>query len=374
MAFRHPNPGIRPPVQLARDLEGHDPRHVRLEREQLEIEHQPGMVVERVGHADRRIRDGHRGHPALALGALDALLDVAHRVEVLVHHHPIPHAQTALQTGHVRHREVEHAPVPLQPGRLLLGRPPFAEEPLEHRAGVALHRHRGRGVLPRVGVLIDAAVPVLAASDDVLVVERELQRAQRGVGADRRRRHLVHRGARLDVRALGLLRTNAAQPGGMHAGVHPAALALRLRPLVAQAAQHHHVVAERLERLQHRGHRVPLPGGGGVEVRQIRAVGRIDEAQPGHPALPRRDGGQRRHHRIQKREGQRRPHPAQEAPSRQRHFRNDHPDLLQIKQVNTNGSDSRCQGAAAGGASAAAVRRSRNGRLSTMPRTTADRR
>ena len=282
MPFGHADPGIRAPVQFARHLECDDPGDVSLKRQQLQIEHELGMVIERIGHTNRRLGDRRRRFAALSLRPLDTLLHIPHSAEILIDRHAVTHTQTALQPGHVRHRQVEDAPVRLEPCRALIGCPPLAEQPFEHRPRVALHRHRRRGILPRVGVLIDTAIPVLAAADDVLVIQRQLQRRQRRVGADHGRGHLVDGCTCLDVGALGLLGSDPTQPSGVDPRVHATALTLGLSPFVAQPAHHDDLVPQRLEWPQHRCHLEPGADGLGVEVRQIRAIGAIDEPETRH--------------------------------------------------------------------------------------------
>ena len=73
--------GYEPVADLARENHAEHARRVRLERQQLQIEHELRVLVERRGDAGRAI--GQRDGVLVAcLGALNALLDLAHRVQI----------------------------------------------------------------------------------------------------------------------------------------------------------------------------------------------------------------------------------------------------------------------------------------------------
>ena len=87
--------GIGALAQLARQHEGEDARHVGLIGDGQQVEHQPHVLFERVGHANRRV---HLHVDAiLRLGALDTPLDLAEVVQVVADAATIAHAQAALQ-------------------------------------------------------------------------------------------------------------------------------------------------------------------------------------------------------------------------------------------------------------------------------------
>src|ERR1051325_6846941 len=83
---------------IAAGLEGEDASHVGLEGEHLEVEHQLHVLLERIGHADRRFGQ-------LALGAarvtgfdeLDAPLELADVLEVLVEPLLVGRSELALE-------------------------------------------------------------------------------------------------------------------------------------------------------------------------------------------------------------------------------------------------------------------------------------
>ena len=83
MLIRHADVRIRPVADLARENHAEDARRVRLEREQLQVEHELRVLVERSGNAERPIRQRDVACAFRFRGA-DALLDLAHGVEILV--------------------------------------------------------------------------------------------------------------------------------------------------------------------------------------------------------------------------------------------------------------------------------------------------
>ena len=82
MLIRHADVRIRPVADLARENHAEDARRVGLEREQLQVEHELRVVVERRGDAERPLR---QLHVAVRFGfrRADALLDLAHGIQVL---------------------------------------------------------------------------------------------------------------------------------------------------------------------------------------------------------------------------------------------------------------------------------------------------
>ena len=75
---------IRAVTQLARQLEGHDPRDVRLKRQDLQVEHQLRVVGKRRRDTHRPIQIGHGIVRRPRFGALDLALDLANAVEILI--------------------------------------------------------------------------------------------------------------------------------------------------------------------------------------------------------------------------------------------------------------------------------------------------
>ena len=80
--------------------------------------------------------------------------------------------------------------------------PPLAEQPLEDRARVGLHRQRHRRRPPRERVDVDAAVAPFAVADDEVRLQRELERASGVSLPSSLRRELVDGRARPGCRRL----------------------------------------------------------------------------------------------------------------------------------------------------------------------------
>ena len=157
---------IRPHAELAAEHEGEDARLVRLVGERQQVEEQLRVILERLRHADRRLR--HHGDlgAGTTLGLLDAALGAAHVLEVLVEARAIRWPDRAGQIRQVRGDDVEHAPVGPQAGQpLVLGALP-PEHPLEDDARVDLHRQRLGRRLPAERVHVGAAVARHARAEE----------------------------------------------------------------------------------------------------------------------------------------------------------------------------------------------------------------
>ena len=129
---------------VAAELEGEDARDVRGERQRLQIEHQLDVLLERIGHADRRAGQLARLAAAvLRLDALDAPLDLADVVEVV--------GSAARGRRRRACSAAATCPAAIQ-SRMLRSslrrsarssrRRADAEQHVEHRARVAHHRQR----------------------------------------------------------------------------------------------------------------------------------------------------------------------------------------------------------------------------------------
>ena len=324
------------------------------------------MLVVGLGYPDRPVRKRERRLARLRLGALDAPLDLAYGVDVLVDADPVARPERADQPRHVVGDRVEDAPVAPHRRAPLVDGPAVAEQPLEHRAGVVLHRERRRGRRPGERVDVDAVVAVVAVPDEEAVLQGELERREPRVAAELPRRDLVDRCGQPDVGALGHLRARRAQPARVGARVLGVAVgAVPLRVAVLHVGENQRLVLHRREPLQdgrelqraalaRRRPAIGAPGRPGD-----RPVREVDEAEPADGA--RRGAGrgrERRHHRIEQRQGQGRPDTPQERPSRQVLLRDDHRFGLSQREATT----------AAAGESPDGGRRIWNGVLFTMPR------
>ena len=87
----------------------------------------------------------------------------------------------------------------------------LAEQPLEDDARVRLGRKRRRRRRPREVVLIDARVAVVALTDRLEQIHRQLQRRQQRLLADLLRGNLIDRRAQVVVGAFGPFRLRRAQ-------------------------------------------------------------------------------------------------------------------------------------------------------------------
>ena len=109
----------------------------RLERQALQVEHQLGVVVEPLRHADAGplvLRQRRLG--VLRLGLLDAALDLAQHVEIVGDRRAIRRTELRPQAGHLLDRRVEDAV-------LRRGPPPPAARPDRRRRTAARTRAAG---------------------------------------------------------------------------------------------------------------------------------------------------------------------------------------------------------------------------------------
>src|SRR5882724_1126589 len=115
------------------------------------------------------------------LHAFDALLDLAHRVEILVDLAAVGRSQRALQLIGVRKNVVENAlsvPLPLgAAGRILAGLE-AREQALERRARIDLRRIGRRRGAPGDAVAVGAAIAGVAVADHASVLAAELDRSK----------------------------------------------------------------------------------------------------------------------------------------------------------------------------------------------------
>src|SRR5690606_11380139 len=109
---------------------------------------------------------------------LDATLDLADGVEVLVELAEIPWAKALCQRGRLALHGIENAPRDSRARESLGARAAVAEQPLEHDARVDLGEIRRRLVAPRDRVHVEAVARV--ALSLLRRVDAELDRRQRG--------------------------------------------------------------------------------------------------------------------------------------------------------------------------------------------------
>ncbi len=319
-------------THLARHHEAGNARDVGLERQRHQFHHQLG-----VHHVIVRDADGGGGHfdalAVLGLGDLDAALDLAHVVQILGDAVTIVRAQTALQMADLRGHRVQDAVLALDAGHAIGGVGAVAKQAIENHARVDFHGERRGGRAPRNGVGVGAAEADVARADQARhVLGRQFERRQRRVLADVRGGNLIHCGARANVLAFGALGMDAVQEdrGGSSMVATAIAGTLRASQLMREIADHHHLVAEGLQR--HQGARKLEVGafGRGSPVAHHPAMRNIQIAQT--DARIRgglRKQGLRRDHRVEKWQGQGDTHAAQKRAAGKMLLRDDHaPNLL----------------------------------------------
>jgi len=164
------------------------------------------VLFERIRHTDRRFRQGALVTArVLRFHLLDAALELAHVLEVLVDTTAIGGAQGALERVHLAHHPVEDATVVLATRRAIGVVTAGAEEQVESGARIADHRQRlvRRRPADRVGVR--AAVVVRAATRLIEILDAQLHAGDRRVLTDLARHDLVEAGAHEQIAPLGLL-------------------------------------------------------------------------------------------------------------------------------------------------------------------------
>ena len=192
---------------VATGLEREHARHVRLERQHLNVEHQLHVLFERIGHTGRCFRQQALvAAGILRFDLLDATLELTHVLEVLVHATTVSGAEFALERRHLTDHPVENAAVVLATGRAVGVVRAGAEQQIEGSAGIPDHRQRfsGRGPADRVGV--GAGVVVVAAAGLIEILDAQLHRRDRRVLSDLTGHDLVERRAHVQIRTLRLLR------------------------------------------------------------------------------------------------------------------------------------------------------------------------
>ena len=224
------------------------------ERERLQVEHQLDVLLERVGHADRRVRQ---------LARLAALCSTPRPSGCAARSRARRRGSRRAARG--RRRRARRLQIadrlgdPVEDARSSCGgarrasrRRADAEQLIEHRARVANHRQRLGRRRPADRVGVDARVAVGAAARLIDVLDAQLHRRNRRVLAELLRVDLIERRAGEDVRALRLLRVRLREEHRRGAEVIAADLRRRERLGVADVgvADDGQVVAVRLERAQ----------------------------------------------------------------------------------------------------------------------------
>ena len=152
-----------------------------------------------------------------------------------------------LRLGQLLRHRVENALVLPQPrfARAPIRAAAVAEQPLEHRPRIPLHRQRLRRAAPRQRVRVDAAQVAGARAGVGRGVHRQLERRDLRLAGEMPREQLVHRhvGDDLDLVASAARGAGEKRSGGAGVDVVPVRL---------DARQHEHLIPERRQRLQNR--------------------------------------------------------------------------------------------------------------------------
>ena len=312
--------GVGPRADLAAHHERGHAGEVDLVGQHLQVEHQLDVLGEGGGNA---LGLGELGQVEVLplLGPLDAALDVAHALEVLVDLEAVGGPDLVLEVGDLPGHRVENRAVARHAGAADggVGAAAVAEHLLEHHAGVVLHRQRRRPAAPADGVGVDATVVAAALAGVGPAVDGELQRRELGVPAVLAGQQLVHR----DAGHRRGLAGDARRPGqerGRRAGVGRG-------PVAAEARDHRQLVAERLEGMEDRGDPEPAALLGRRPVLHRDAVGHVDDAEaPGGRGRGPRQGRRGGDHGVQQGQGHRGAQAAQHGPPGQRHL-GDHHDV-----------------------------------------------
>src|SRR5215472_13740428 len=221
------NFGIGSDTLLAADKECANTSQVGLIGDQHEVEHNTCVVFEFGGNA-RRLSNYRKFTVSLALGNLDSPLDVAHGIQISVQLAPIASPDNAPQASQFFRNRVEYAPVfPETPqSRFAFRAPGCTEQTLKNGAWVRLHRKRGVSVLPCQRGTVGTAITILALADQIVRLERELERGELRFLAEMPRRNLIHRDAHFEGRTHpgGLHGVRAREERRLRAGMVPVAL------------------------------------------------------------------------------------------------------------------------------------------------------
>ena len=242
--FRHADLRVRPCALLLADHERDDAREVRLERQQLQVEHECQVIFEHGRHALWLVHK-RQLEVVLLFSTLDATFDVANRLGVLLEATLILRSEITAKARQLLVDRVENAAMLMQPclTRTALGAAAVAEQFLEDRPRVVFHRQGLRGALPRNRVRVGAAQDARARTGVRRHVHRQLERRHLRLLPELLRQDLVHRDIGKDLDLVPTAARRAGQEGPRGAGVN-------VVPVRLQARDDDHLVSVRLQRLE----------------------------------------------------------------------------------------------------------------------------
>ena len=142
--IRHADFGIGAATEFACKLEGDDPRDISLERQQLQVKHEPCMVGVRGGDARRAIEIRQRIVARRRFGSLDPALHLADAAELVIDADPVSRPQLPLEFRHVFADPIEQAGPFAECRASVVNASALAKESLENHARMRLGRKRRR--------------------------------------------------------------------------------------------------------------------------------------------------------------------------------------------------------------------------------------
>ena len=240
---------------IAAHLERKDARHVTLQREHLQVEHDLHMIGVGIRHTRRRT-----GQFALLtrrvarFDLLNAPLDFADVLEVLVHTTPVAGAELTIQLRHASGDPIEHTARAARAIGALGRRATRAEQLLERDARITDHRQRFGRRAPADRVGVHARVAIRTAAGAIERLNAQLHGRNRGHLAKALRVHLIERCAREDVRAFGLRRMRLREKHRARPEMVTADLfrLVRFRHAHVGVAHDREILAPRFQRRQRR--------------------------------------------------------------------------------------------------------------------------
>ena len=196
-----------------------------------------------------------------------------------------------------------------------VGAAAVAEERLEYRARIPLHRQRLRRAAPRDGVGVHAAQLAAAGAGVVRLVQGQLERRYLRLVRVVPGQQLVHRHVGDDLHLVAAAAVGAGQEGAGGAGVD-------VVPVRLEARQHEQLLAVRRQRLEDGRQLEAAPFRPRRPVLHGHAVGHVERLEavrrPLRGVCAQRE---RRHHRVQQRQPDGCPQASQNGPPRQRSCR-----------------------------------------------------
>ena len=122
-----------PVARLAAEGERDHAREIGLVGQHLQVDHQSGVRLEVLRHADGPVRDRELPRAVVLLGLANAPFGLANRFEVLVHPPLVLRAEIRVQPPDLRRDRIEQAAIHLHLAQPVGSAVAVAEQPLENR-------------------------------------------------------------------------------------------------------------------------------------------------------------------------------------------------------------------------------------------------